>query len=71
MGGGCLAEGTSAEGCKVGFADLDRSAPGSSPQQAKSALAGGPDYAAHDDRLRRGEFHAARLKLSPESPSCA
>jgi len=28
---------------RKGFADLDRSAPGYLPQQAKSALAGGPE----------------------------
>ena len=42
--------------------DLDRSTPGSSPQQAKGALAGDPVMPlAHDDRLKRGEFCAAWL----------
>lgn len=54
MGVGYLAEGTSAEGCKVGSADLDRSARGClTPTSEK----GGPiSPLAHDDSLRRGEF---------------
>jgi len=38
---------------RKGFADLDRSAPGYPPQEAKSALAWGPDCAARLYKARR------------------
>ena len=49
---------------RVGFANLGPSLPAISPQQAKSALAGGPVMPlVQDDRLRRGEIYAAQLHL--------
>jgi hypothetical protein len=66
-----------------GFADLDRSTPGCSPQQAKGVLAEGPNAPlAPNDNLRRGEFPPrqanSRLVENPdfaprslfESPDC-
>lgn len=57
-------EGTGADG----FADSDRSTPGSSPQQAKDALAGGPVAPlAPDDRLKRGDFAPRSLLILPRT----